>query len=216
MRLILARHGNTFGPGDKVTWVGSTNDLPLVQSGLEQAERAAAALESTTLAAIYCAPLLRTKKFAEIVADKQATKPTPIIDNRLTELDYGDWSGLSDDEIAAKFGDSLKNWINSSTWPSGCHWASSEAAVTAEVQSLVAELESKYADDTVLLVSSNGRLRYFLKLIAGEFERRVASKQFKMGTGKVSILNGHRDYSLLAWNEDPAALKDILCAATKA
>jgi len=67
-----------------------------------------------------------------------------------------------------------------------------------------------------LLVSSNGRLRYFLKLIAGEFERRVASKQFKMGTGKVSVLNGHTNYSLLGWNEDPAALKDLLCAATKA
>ncbi|MBP9089676.1 histidine phosphatase family protein [bacterium] len=214
MKLILARHGNTFAPGDKVTWVGSANDLPLVESGLEQAERAATALEGTKLAAIYCAPLLRTKKFAEIVAARQTTKTTPIIDNRLTELDYGDWSGLSDDEISAKFGDSLKNWINTSTWPSGCHWASSEAAVTAEVQSLVAELETKHADEAVLLVSSNGRLRYFLKLIAGEFERRVADKQFKMGTGKISVLSSQgKIYSLLSWNQDPAALKDLLCAA---
>ncbi|MDP3509504.1 MAG: histidine phosphatase family protein [Candidatus Melainabacteria bacterium] len=214
MKLILARHGNTFAPGDKVTWVGSANDLPLVQSGLEQAERAATALEGAKLAAIYCAPLLRTKKFAEIVASKQTTIATPIIDNRLTELDYGDWSGLSDDEISAKFGDSLKNWINTSTWPNGCHWASNEAEVTAEVQSIVAELEAKHADQTVLLVSSNGRLRYFLKLIAGEFERRVADKQFKMGTGKISLLTSQgKTYSLLAWNQDPATLKDLLCSA---
>lgn len=218
MKLILARHGNTFAPGDKVTWVGSANDLPLVQSGLEQAERAAEALAGTSLAAIYCAPLLRTKKFAEIIAAKQAAcqpeKCLPQIDNRLTELDYGDWSGLSDDEITAKFGDSLKNWINSSTWPSNCHWASSEAAVTAEVQALVAELEEKHANETVLLVSSNGRLRYFLKLVAGEFERRVADKQFKMGTGKISVLAGQGSiYSLLSWNEDPASLKNVLCSA---
>ena len=214
MKLILARHGNTFAPGDKITWVGSANDLPLVESGLEQAERAATALEGTKLAAIYCAPLMRTKKFAEIVAARQTTKTTPIIDNRLTELDYGDWGGLSDDEISEKFGDSLKNWIDTSTWPSGCHWASSEAEVTAEVQSLVAELETKHADEAVLLVSSNGRLRYFLKLIAGEFERRVANKQFKMGTGKISVLTGQGEiYSLLSWNEDPAALKNVLCSA---
>jgi hypothetical protein len=37
-----------------------------------------------------------------------------------------------------------------------------------------------------------------------------------MGTGKVSVLDGHTNYSLLGWNEDPAALKDLLCAATKA
>lgn len=228
MKLILARHGNTFAPGDKVTWVGSANDLPLVESGLEQAERAASALEGTNLAAIYCAPLLRTKKFAEIIATKQAAKQAtnrsaksqsnqasqPIIDKRLTELDYGDWSGLSDDEIATKFGDSLKNWIDSSTWPSGCHWASSEAEVTAEVQELVSELEEKHADETVLLVSSNGRLRYFLKLIAGEFERRVADKQFKMGTGKISVLNGDSGvYSLLSWNEDPRS-ENVLCQLT--
>jgi probable phosphoglycerate mutase len=221
MQLILARHGNTFGPGDKVTWVGSANDLPLVKSGLEQAERAAAALANTKLAAIYCAPLLRTKKFAEIVAAQQVAHNTnhitPVIDNRLTELDYGDWSGLSDDEIAEKFGDSLQNWMNTSTWPTNCHWASSEAQVTAEIKSLVAELEAKHSGETVLLVSSNGRLRYFLKLIAGEFERRVASKQFKMGTGRVSLLNGQgQQYSLLSWNDEPAALKEILHSASRA
>ena len=43
MKLILARHGNTFGPQDKVTWVGSTNDLPLVEEGLAQAQRFGAA-----------------------------------------------------------------------------------------------------------------------------------------------------------------------------
>ncbi|CAN5411419.1 hypothetical protein BH11CYA1_BH11CYA1_36850 [soil metagenome] len=215
MKLILARHGNTFGPDDKVTWVGSSNDLPLVQSGLAQAERAAAALEGTNLAAIYCAPLLRTKKFAEIVAAKQQAKNSTIIENRLTELDYGDWSGHSDDEIAAKFGDSLSNWMNKSAWPSECHWASSEAEVTKEVLSLVAELAEKHKDETVLLVSSNGRLRYFLKLIAGEFERRVADKQFKMGTGRISVIEGQADnYAVLCWNQEPTALNDMLCAKT--
>ena len=215
MKLILARHGNTFGPGDKVTWVGSSNDLPLVESGLAQAERAAEALASTELAAIYCAPLLRTKKFAEIVAAKQQNKNTPIIEKRLTELDYGDWSGHSDDEIAAKFGDSLSNWMNKSAWPSDCHWASSEAEVSAEIQSLVAELAEKYQDKTVLLVSSNGRLRYFLKLISGEFERRVSDKQFKMGTGRISVIEGSaNNYSVVCWNQEPAALKDMHCAKT--
>src|SRR5258706_236449 len=35
IKLLIARHGNTFGPGDIVTRVGTT-DLPLVESGLQQ------------------------------------------------------------------------------------------------------------------------------------------------------------------------------------
>ena len=34
--LIIARHGNTFGPEDTPTRVGARTDVPLVGSGLEQ------------------------------------------------------------------------------------------------------------------------------------------------------------------------------------
>ena len=36
--LIIARHGNTFGPGDTPTRVGARTDLPLVESGKAQAK----------------------------------------------------------------------------------------------------------------------------------------------------------------------------------
>ena len=36
MRLILARHGNTFGPGDTPVWVGAREDLPLTDKGRVQ------------------------------------------------------------------------------------------------------------------------------------------------------------------------------------
>ena len=37
MLLLLARHGNTFEPSDKVVWVGARTDLPLTSMGREQA-----------------------------------------------------------------------------------------------------------------------------------------------------------------------------------
>ena len=69
-QLLFARHGNTFGPGDKVVWVGRETDLPLVDKGLEQAAAAADALKRKGLIpdAIYCASLQRTRRFATIVA----------------------------------------------------------------------------------------------------------------------------------------------------
>ena len=75
--LLFARHGNTFGPGDKVVWVGRETDLPLVEKGLEQAAAAAEALRRTDLIpdAIYCASLQRTRRFAAIVAEASSVAP---------------------------------------------------------------------------------------------------------------------------------------------
>lgn len=116
MKLILARHGNTFSANDKVCWVGSQNDLPLVESGVAQAQRAADSLRHVDLAGIYCAPLKRTKKFAEIIeSTNERNAPSPVEDGRLTELDYGRWSGLSDAEIVDKFGEkTLRAWVDKS------------------------------------------------------------------------------------------------------
>lgn len=205
MKLILARHGNTFGPEDKVTWVGSANDLPLVTEGLAQAERFGDALKAEgKIAAIYHAPLLRTKKFAEIIAEKLNADTPLISDERLTELDYGQWSGKSDAEIEELFGkECLSGWIDKSAWPENCGWAGSPDDIETQVRSFVDEIHSKYpADSTVVAVSSNGRLRYFLKLVDSEFEKRVAEKAFKVATGRKCVLEFTRDKAAVtAWNE---------------
>ena len=38
IKLIIARHGNTFNKGETPTRVGSRTDIPLVDSGKEQAK----------------------------------------------------------------------------------------------------------------------------------------------------------------------------------
>jgi probable phosphoglycerate mutase len=213
MRIILSRHGNTFGPSDKVVWVGKRNDLPLTTEGLMQAEQLGRALKSIKLEAAYFAPLQRTKKFAETVLHTAQQSPPMIEDARLTELDYGDWSGLSDQEIAEKFGsDCLKNWGNQAIWPTDCGWTSTEEQVTQEVQSFVQDARTKHqSSSNILVVSSNGRLRYFLKLIPGEFEKRVAQKTLKVGTGKSGVIVFNEDRARLPlWNEAPEALSAML------
>ncbi len=216
MKLILARHGNTFAATDKVCWVGSQNDLPLVDSGVAQATRAAQALKDIPLAAIYFAPLLRTKSFAEIIAEAATQKPPVIEDRRLTELDYGQWSGLSDDEIKAKFGEkTLSDWVDSSIWPENCGWSSNQSTVVGEIEAFVKELKERYSNDAnVLVVSSNGRLRYFLKLVKSEFEKRVQEHSFKVATGRVCLLDiGDGSSSLQLWNEQPESLQGYLRSA---
>lgn len=213
MRLILCRHGNTFGPGDKISWVGSQNDLPLVQQGIIQAQNVGTALSEIRLSAIYFAPLQRTRQFAEIVAGVSKQEAPLIEDLRLTELDYGLWSGLTDQEIADKFSETcLREWTERSIWPKECGWASNELSVSEEVRNFATEIGSTYDEDAnVLVVTSNGKLRYFLKLIDGEFERRLRQRSFKVATGRVCILHFRQQkFQLSLWNEHPEALTDGL------
>lgn len=207
MRLILARHGNTFAPGDKVVWAGSTNDLKLVESGLKQAHVAADYLiqEKITPKAIYCSPLQRTKKFAEIIIERLQLNCQPIVDERLNEIDYGEWTGRSDQEIIDQFGaDELKQWSEFSLWPKKGSWGSSESAVKSDIQSFASELQKYSANDTIIVVSSNGRLRYFLTLLGDEFEKRRQNNTLKVKTGHLCELqSSNGTFELKYWDKNP-------------
>lgn len=210
MLLILVRHGNTFKAGEKTYRVGCRNDLPLVQLGLEQAELFATALleKNVMPSAIYCGPLQRTREFAQIVAQRLNLASHPIVDDRLNELDYGLWSGLSDEEIKAKFGNELEAWEKSGKWPKTSSWPESEKDVVQDVKSFAKHMLLQHKpDDVVVVVSSNGKLRYFLKLIENEFESRIKSGQVKVGTGKACVIacDGDR-VELVAWNVNPSEL----------
>lgn len=209
MKLLLARHGNTFGPDDVVRWVGSNEDLPLVESGRAQARAVAdwISAQDITLVAVYCAPLLRTSEFASIIVNRLGLKFEPKPDVRLTEINYGVWSGKTDQQIIAAVGDEpLQGWMTQSKWPVTSGWLPSEAEVIEEVCNFSEELRETYSEsETVLAISSNGRLRYFLTQSPGEFQTRKQTDSFKMATGNISQIVLDRERSnILFWNQKPA------------
>lgn len=218
MQVFLARHGNTFGPGDPVVWVGKRNDLVLVDKGRRQAEALARALRRDDKAPceVRCGPLARTREFAGIVCEALELDDA-IIDTRLDELDYGAWSGLTSDEIRARFGsEELDAWRERSAWPQGAAWPGDAATIKREIRSLTAELRQKHGERQaakILLVSSNGRLRYFLDLVPGAFDRRVAAADFAVGTGRVGRIDiGPHEASgavVRYWNVDPSGGRSL-------
>ncbi|MFU8797207.1 MAG: histidine phosphatase family protein [Gammaproteobacteria bacterium] len=214
MRLILSRHGNTFNPGEPAVCVGAKNDLPLVDKGREQAQQLAGYLKKSQIipAAIYCSPLQRTIEYGKIVSDTiqrgaaHISSLRPTIEPCLNELDYGDWTGLTSQEIIVRFGQGeFEHWEKNSVWPTTGNWGSSEKTITQEIQSFVTDLTKKYSlDDTLLIISSNGRLRYFLKLIPGEFERHTQDGTFKVATGNICGMTSKNNYwSLDFWDIIP-------------
>src|SRR5947209_2254065 len=134
MLLLLARHGNTFEPDDKVVWAGARTDLLLAAKGREQAAALAAALFAVKprLTRIIVGPLKRTREYGERVAHGLDFSCAIEVDERLREIDYGLWEGKSQEEIHALGGEhELKAWDENGTWPQSPGWEPSQEEIAA-------------------------------------------------------------------------------------
>ncbi|MDA8232365.1 MAG: histidine phosphatase family protein [Magnetospirillum sp.] len=182
--ILFARHGNTFGPGDKVVWVGRASDLPLVERGVEQAHEAAAALDRLGLrpTAVVSGTLKRTRGFAEIVCRDLGIADRRV-DGRLDEIDYGAWEGLSSDEIAALPGGAAAQeaWQKNDVWPEGAGWGSTRAEVLAALGGVLADLAAGAGGARPLAVSSNGILRFAPGLLSAPAAGPLQLKTGAMG-----------------------------------
>lgn len=207
MRLLLARHGNTFGPGDTPVWVGAEQDMPLVESGRQQAQTLGAALKGAGLTPnrIITGPLKRTLEYAAIVRDL-TDGPVVEIDHRLREINYGAWGGKTTEEIIERHGESLvRAWNDRGQWPEQAGWEPTLTALRRDLKHLVNDVQHRAGgDDLILLVSSNGILRFFLDLVPGAFALKARDMSLKTATGAISCLTRQGSlYQVAFWNEKP-------------
>lgn len=216
MTILLARHGNTFGPEDPVVWVGRETDLPLVEKGWRQAQAVGQALKDNALIpdAIVCASLARTRGFAETVARICAPEVTPQVDARLDEVDYGAWARRSTEEIAASHPDAagwLEAWSRHDSWPPvAAGWGSSREGLDAALDAFIAAVIRPFPVERILLlVSSNGVLRFLpRRLAATDPEGR---ESYVMKTGHLGVLTRQDgEFAVRVWNAGPAELASRL------
>jgi broad specificity phosphatase PhoE len=203
--VILCRHGNTFAKGDKVVMVGAREDLPLTDEGIRQARDLGKTLRDAgiELARIMSGPLKRTKVFAEELVMELGCAVPVSIEPRLTELDYGAWSGLSDEDIKERYGaEPLSRWQEANERPAGVGFSPSAEQVREDAESTLSQCAS--LGGISLIVSSNGRLREFGKICGAD---PSIATSFKMRTGSASILEYRAGrWSILAWDVRSEAL----------
>jgi len=211
MLLLLARHGNTFEAGDKVVWVGARTDLPLTAKGREQATALGEGLQpvKSAIKRIVSGPLSRTREHAAIAAQVLGSDQRVEVDERLREIDYGLWEAKTSEEINSLGGaDELKAWDKSGIWPTSPGWLPPQEAIAANVAQLAQSLATSLdANDAALLVTSNGILKFFLKLVPGAFEALAASGGLKVATGNSCALRHEEGIWRVAfWNRPPKHL----------
>ncbi|MEZ5169256.1 MAG: histidine phosphatase family protein [Acidimicrobiia bacterium] len=93
--IVFARHGQTV-PNREGRLLGR-NDAPLTEHGRSQADAMGAALAATGSFTVVTSPLERAADTAATIAAALGTTVAP--DERLIELDYGDWDGRAHHEI---------------------------------------------------------------------------------------------------------------------
>lgn len=106
--IYLVRHGQTLLNVER-RLQGCRGDSPLTDLGVEQAKRAGQILEAILpgdrALRVASSPLGRAKSTAAIVLTVLGRAPDAYaVDDRLRELDFGDWTSLNIEEIRRSYG----------------------------------------------------------------------------------------------------------------
>jgi len=97
-RIHLVRHGTTML--NRLNRYRGRRDVPLDRGGWDDAWRAANELEHVGLTAIYSSPLRRARDTAQIIGDVAGLGRVAELPG-LTNLEYGEWEGMTADEASA-------------------------------------------------------------------------------------------------------------------
>ena len=203
-RLIIARHGNTFGPGYTPTRVGRRTDLPLVPSGEEQARRIGDYLRrhETVPDAVFAGSLKRSYDTARLAVEALGCDLAITRDERFSEIDYGPDENMPESVVVARIGEqALRDWDEHATVPPG--WRVDPQAIIQDWLAFGDTCGRSYFNQTVLVVTSNGIAR-FAPHLTGDFEGFRARHGIKIATGALCILRLQRGrWTIEHWNLRP-------------
>jgi broad specificity phosphatase PhoE len=139
-------------------------DQPISPKGRLQAQKLVSYFSDQSIAEIYVSAYQRTGQTIEYVA--QAQQLTPIVDERLNEIDNGSIDGLADEEIRQRYPEAWKGYTERSAdfrFPEG------ETGTEAQkrIVDFLEEKRQQYRSGDVILVSHDGLIRLLMCHIVG-------------------------------------------------
>lgn len=186
-RLIIARHGNTFGPLDTPTRVGARTDLPLVPSGEAQARTIGAYLHQHHIQpdVVFASPLKRSYDTARLALETLGRELPIMVDAMFDEIDYGPDENRTEAEVIARIGrQALEDWNESAKVPDG--WRVKPEAIIRNWLTFGERCRQAFAGKTILVVTSNGIAR-FAPYLTGDFDAFTRAYKLKIATGALCI-----------------------------
>lgn len=182
-RIILIRHGET-----KLTledrFAGASND-PLSAEGRDQATNLGIRLSGVQIAAAYASPSTRTMETAQILCAPHGLHIIPT--DALREINYGNWEGLTRDEVIERYS------MNYQLWEEDPLLAAPEGGETGlsvihRALPFIHEVVERHRHQTILVVSHKGTNRLLVSSLLG-FDARGYRDRLDQSPASLTILD---------------------------
>lgn len=148
LNVYIVRHGQT-DTNKTFAINGAGTNLPLNETGIKQVTALGDSFDIEKIDYVYASPLIRAKQTAEIL---DRGKHDIIYDDRLKEIDYGNWDGKPAQELLAKYPEAFdelgyftENYTNFCSGESYQH-------LNERLMEFWQDLVHRHVNETVLLV----------------------------------------------------------------
>lgn len=205
--IIVVRHANTFDGKEQPTRIGSRTDLPLVSSGIEQAEQIGQFLKTKGYlpAAVYSSFLMRSRQTAQHILKSMRLEREIHVERMFNEIDYGPDELQPETVVKERLGGmgAIDEWNRHGVLPPG--WEGDVAEMKQHWVNFGHLVEVNHPDKAVLVVTHSGVGRFSLAL-TGEFDRVARNYGLKLSIGGMSIFEKNKlsePWRVKEWNTRP-------------
>ncbi|MBS1693598.1 MAG: MSMEG_4193 family putative phosphomutase [Actinobacteria bacterium] len=154
MTVILLRHGRSTS-NTAHTLAGRADGVDLDDKGREQAAAVVERIGALPIRAIVCSPLLRCRRTVEPLASALGLEP--VIEDGLSEVDYGSWTGRKLGELVKEpLWAVVQQQPSAAVFPDGEGLAQVQARAVAAVREHDRALRARYDADVLWVACTHG------------------------------------------------------------
>lgn len=164
LKLYFLRHGQTAYSTTGGYCGTPENDPGLTPEGILMAKEFAEAYAHHPWQAVYVSPLQRARQTAQPLCDRLGMEMN--IRSGLREVAYGEWEGLHPKEVYQRDHDLYMQWLTDPAWnsPPG---GERGIDIARRGNRVLEEIEDRFDDGNVLLVSHKATIRILLCSLLG-------------------------------------------------
>jgi len=192
---LFLRHGQAKNNVERIL-AGRTKGFPLTELGIQQAEKIGDFLKPLNISKIYCSPIERAEHTARIVANKVDLSCN--VDERLTEIDMGTFTGMHYDEMFGKHGNVFLKFYQGHPVVEN-NGIETFSTVKKRILDMVDHCSKKHNEETILLVTHMDPIKSIISTILQP--RPEALYEMIIRNASLTILkNEQSSFSMVAIN----------------